>query len=98
MSSGNPTAAEESLISRIFALADPQDLGIITGDAAVNVLSGANLANTVLGEIWAIADKDNNGFLTRKGVAAAIRLIGHAQNGEVLSEALLEKREFCILY
>lgn len=89
----NPTPAEASTISQLFALGDAQGLGIITGDVAVKLLSGANLSHTVLGEVWAIADKDNNGFLTKSGVAAAVRLIGYAQRGEAVSEALLETRE-----
>ncbi|KAF8510211.1 hypothetical protein BU17DRAFT_55537 [Hysterangium stoloniferum] len=90
MASFNPTPAEIALTSLIFAAADPQKLGIITGDAAVNILSGANLSHTVLGEIWAIADKDNNGFLTRKGLSIALRLIGYAQQGETVKEVLVD--------
>jgi epidermal growth factor receptor substrate 15 len=93
MASFNPTPAEISLTSQIFAVADPQKLGIITGDAAVNSLSGAHLPHAVLGEIWAISDKENNGFLTRRGVSIALRLIGYAQQGVPVEEALLDKRE-----
>jgi epidermal growth factor receptor substrate 15 len=93
MSTFSPTPGETALTSQIFTLADPQNLGIVTGDAAVKVLSGANLSHAVLGEVWGIADKDNNGFLTRKGVAIALRLIGHAQKGEPVAESLLDKRQ-----
>ncbi|KIJ29866.1 hypothetical protein M422DRAFT_36793 [Sphaerobolus stellatus SS14] len=91
MSSVSPTPAETSLISQIFTIADPQGLGIITSDAAVQILSGSNLPTSVLGEIWAIADQENNGFLTRKGAGIAVRLIGHAQKGENVNEELLAK-------
>ncbi|KAL5511429.1 hypothetical protein ACEPAH_4645 [Sanghuangporus vaninii] len=91
MSSFSPSTAELALVNNVFAVADPQKLGIITGDKAVEAFSGANLPPSVLGEIWTIADKENNGFLTRKGVAIALRLIGHAQKGEKVNESLLER-------
>ncbi|KAL5490092.1 hypothetical protein ACEPAI_4925 [Sanghuangporus weigelae] len=91
MSSFSPSTAELALVNNVFAVADPQKLGIITGDKAVEAFSGANLSPSVLGEIWAIADKENNGFLTRKGVAIALRLIGHAQKGEKVNESLRER-------
>jgi len=86
-----PTPAEVAYAAQIFESTDPQKLGIVTGDAAVPVLAGSNLSPDKLGEIWAIADNDNNGFLTRKGVTVAVRLIGWAQRGEAVSEALLAK-------
>ncbi|GJJ12460.1 hypothetical protein Clacol_006702 [Clathrus columnatus] len=92
MSTVNPTPEETSLISAIFSIADPQSLGIITGDAAVKVLSGANLSTSVLGEIWALSDQENNGFLTRNGVAVALRLIGYAQKGQSVSDPKLLKK------
>ncbi|KAF8556898.1 hypothetical protein OG21DRAFT_1408041 [Imleria badia] len=86
-----PTPAELALVNQIFAHADPKKIGILTGDVAVRVFGGAKLVPTVLGEIWNIADEDNNGFLTRKGVAVAVRLMGWAQKGEKISQALLSK-------
>lgn len=47
----------------------------------------------MLGDIWALADPENNGVLTRKGVAVTVRLIGWAQAGETPSEELIEKRK-----
>ena len=82
------------MVNTIFAKADSSKLGIITGDAAVKIFAGAKLPSTVLGEIWAIADKENNGFLTKKGAAIALRLIGHAQKGEQVKEALVEQRTY----
>ncbi|KAI8998893.1 hypothetical protein BD414DRAFT_136979 [Trametes punicea] len=86
-----PTPQEIALVNQIFAQADPQKLGVITGDAAVKVFSGSKLPPAVLAEVWNIADEDNNGVLTRKGVAVAVRLLGHAQRGERLSESLVNK-------
>lgn len=88
------TSAELSLVNQIFAQADKQKLGILTGDVAVKVFSGAKLPGSVLGEIWNIADEENNGWLSKKGAAKALRLIGHAQKGEKPSAALLNKRQF----
>ncbi|KAI0362741.1 hypothetical protein OH77DRAFT_1515924 [Trametes cingulata] len=86
-----PTPQELALVNQIFALADPQKLGVVTGDAAVKVFGGTKLPPSVLAEVWNIADEDNNGVLTRKGVAVAVRLLGHAQRGERVSEALVNK-------
>ncbi len=93
MSKFTPTPAEVALINHIFAQADTQKIGVITGDAAVKIFSGAKLSPTVLAEIWNVADEDNNGVLTRKGVGIAVRLLGHAQRGENVSDALVSKRE-----
>ncbi|KAJ6618280.1 hypothetical protein B0H10DRAFT_2030124 [Mycena sp. CBHHK59/15] len=90
-SSFTATAAELALVGQIFAHADPQKLGALTGEVAVRVFGGANLPPTVLGEIWQIADESNNGWLSQKGVAMAVRLMGHAQKGETVSPALLAK-------
>ena len=89
-----PSQAEVALTNKIFEKCDLQKLGIITGDTAVGLFNGSKLSAGVLGEVWGIADKDNNGFLTRKGVSIALRLMGHAQRGEHVSEALISKREY----
>jgi epidermal growth factor receptor substrate 15 len=90
-SSFAPTQDELGLVTQVFAIADPQKIGIVTGEAAVKVFTGAKLSPTVLGEIWNIADADNNGFLSKKGVAIALRLIGWAQKGEKVTAALVNK-------
>jgi epidermal growth factor receptor substrate 15 len=89
-----PTSAELALVNQIFAQADTQKIGILTGDVAVKVFQGAKLTPTVLGEIWNIADDDNNGFLTKKGVSIAVRLMGHAQKGQKVDKSLVNKRQF----
>ena len=90
----SPTPAETNIVNQIFTRNDPQKFGIITGEVAVKIFGGANLASSTLGEIWSIADADNNGFLTRKGVSVAVRLMGWAQKGETITEDLINKREF----
>ncbi|KAH7909145.1 hypothetical protein BJ138DRAFT_1156028 [Hygrophoropsis aurantiaca] len=86
-----PSPAELTLVNQIFAQADTQKLGILTGDVAVKIFGGAKLSPSVLGEIWSLADDDNNGFLTKKGVAIAVRLMGWAQKGEKVAQTLLSK-------
>lgn len=88
-----PTPAELAYVAQVFNSADPDKVGIITGDAAVALFAGSDLSLETLSEIWAIADHDNDGFLARKGVAAAVRLIAWAQLGEPISESLLERSE-----
>lgn len=68
----------------------------MSGEVAVKVFSGAKLAGSVLGEIWNIADEENNGWLSKTGTAKALRLIGHAQKGSKVSHILLTKCEFHI--
>lgn len=92
MSVFSPTPAETALVNQIFAQSDPQKLGVITGDVAVRVFGGAKLPPTVLGEIWNIADEDNKGWLSKKGVSVAVRLIGLAQKGEKITPASVNKR------
>jgi epidermal growth factor receptor substrate 15 len=95
-SSFSPTPGELALTNAIFAKADTQKLGILTGDVAVEAFSGSKLAPTVLGEIWGMSDKENQGFLTRKQVAVAVRLMGWAQKGEPVSEALIDRRAYLL--
>lgn len=87
----NPTSAELNLANQVFVKADPGKLGVVTGEAAVKLFSGAKLPGPVLGEIWSIADEDNNGWLSKKGVTVALRLIGWAQSGEKVTSALIGK-------
>ena len=88
-----PSRAEIDLTNKIFDKCDPKQLGILTGEIAVQVFLGAKLSDAVLADVWDIADKEGNGFLTRKGVSAALRLMGHVQRGKPVSKALLSERE-----
>ncbi|PWY99364.1 hypothetical protein BCV70DRAFT_206986 [Testicularia cyperi] len=78
---------ERSAFAYLFNLADPERTGIVTGDAAVAFFAKSKLPPAVLGQIWAIADSANNGFLTPPSFSIALRLIGHAQRGESITEA-----------
>ena len=87
-----PTPAEVALVNQIFARGDTQKLNALTGDKAVGIFNAASLPEATLGDIWAIGDPENNGFLTRAGCAKVIRLIGWAQHGEAnIGDHLLEK-------
>ncbi|RXW24903.1 hypothetical protein EST38_g952 [Candolleomyces aberdarensis] len=86
-----PTQAETTLVHQVFQYADPQKLGVVTGEAAVKIFDGSKLSPAVLAEIWGLADDENNGWLSKKGVAKAVRLIGWAQQGRKLSVELLDK-------
>jgi epidermal growth factor receptor substrate 15 len=89
----SPTHAELALVNKIFAQNDPRKFGVITGDVAVKIFGGAKLPPSTLGDIWTLSDTDNNGFLSRKGVTVAVRLIGWAQKGEQVSQDLVDKRK-----
>ena len=88
----SPSPQELAIVSQIFASADPSKLGVITGDAALKIFAGTKLSPIVLSEIWDIADQDNKGWLSKKNVAVAVRLISWAQKGEKVSADLLSKR------
>ncbi|KAG8779755.1 hypothetical protein FRC12_023852 [Ceratobasidium sp. 428] len=85
------TAQEQQVIKAVLAKADTQDLGVVTGDEAVKVFAGSGLPPTTLGEIWQLADTDNNGFLTEVGLGIALRLIGWAQAGEKPKKELFSR-------
>lgn len=84
-----PSGPETALANAIFAQADHQNLGILTGDVAVRIFTGAKLPQAALHEIWNIADEENNGWLSKKSTALALRLIGHAQRGQRVSKNLI---------
>ncbi|KAF9467785.1 hypothetical protein BDZ94DRAFT_1247709 [Collybia nuda] len=84
------TEEEEILVSRIFARAGDQTLGIITGDAAVEIFAETvDLPPAVLGIIWNVADEEHSGNLTERGLAVAVRLIGWAQSGKEVTPGLV---------
>jgi len=87
-----PTPGEVALVNQLFLHGDTQKLNALVGDKAVSIFKAANLPEATLGDIWAIGDPENNGFLTRAGCSKVVRLIGWAQHGEVnIGEHLLEK-------
>ncbi|KAJ7367966.1 hypothetical protein DFH08DRAFT_829924 [Mycena albidolilacea] len=86
-----PSAEEEALVAHLFSQGGPHKLGVLTGEAALELFSRTNLSPEVLGGIWAIADKDAHGWLSQAQTAVAVRLIGWAQAGVKATPELLEK-------
>jgi epidermal growth factor receptor substrate 15 len=85
--------AELALVSQIFVRAGGQASGVVSGDAAVDIFATkVGLAPGVLSTIWNLADQENTGHLTRKGVTIAIRLIGWAQSGAKVTPDLVNIR------
>ena len=83
------SAAEQPVFAQLYAKADPTQSGVVTGDAAVRFFEGFRLPTLTLGQIWSIADSDNNGFLTPNTFSVALRLIARAQRGESVSPAVV---------
>jgi epidermal growth factor receptor substrate 15 len=86
---------ERAYFDQLFAAVDNQDSGVLAGQDALPLLMAANLPQQTLGEIWAIADPDNNGFLTRESWYKAARLVGWLQKGgkTTVDEALASQGE-----
>ncbi|OCF41630.1 hypothetical protein I317_04540 [Kwoniella heveanensis CBS 569] len=72
---------EKQYYDQLFAVVDKDNTGILPGQDAYPFLTSSNLPTGTLGEVWAIADPDNNGFLTKDGWYRAARLIGWLQKG-----------------
>lgn len=85
---------ELMLVNRIVLQTNSQDSGFISAEKAVNIFERTGLSTSILHEIWNIVDEDDDGKLSEREMAAAVRLIGWAQSGERVSEALLERRTY----
>ncbi|KAH7100101.1 hypothetical protein BKA62DRAFT_264382 [Auriculariales sp. MPI-PUGE-AT-0066] len=85
----DPTRSELALANSIFLRADAAERDIISSDTAFAVFTRSRLPPRELGEIWAIVIRDNTGYVTRREVALALRLIGWAQSGKHLHQSLL---------
>ncbi|KAF2836967.1 hypothetical protein M501DRAFT_1018373 [Patellaria atrata CBS 101060] len=77
----NLTPEEKRVFGALFAQADTEKIGVVTGEVAVKFFERTKLAPAVLGEIWQIADTENRGLLTSAGFCQVLRLIGHYQAG-----------------
>ncbi|KAG7811613.1 hypothetical protein KL921_001879 [Ogataea angusta] len=84
------TADEKKFYSQIFKTLDLKHTGLLSGLSVKPLLEASNLSPPVLGEIWNVADPDNKGSLDQFGFCVAMRLIGHVQNGAVLSPELAQ--------
>ena len=94
-----PTAEENKLLDRLFALGDVQDSGMmISAESAASLLAGSGLSSSTLADIWDIANVEDHPGLHRQSLGVALRLIGHAQNGAIVDVYLVSERmipHFC---
>ncbi|KAF9354706.1 hypothetical protein BGX26_007469, partial [Mortierella sp. AD094] len=81
---------EKQLYGQLWAAADRDNNGFITGADAVPFFAKSGLSPQILGEIWVLADADNKGVLGQQGFSIALKLIAHAQNGKTPSPALID--------
>lgn len=77
----NLTPDEKRAYGYLFSQADKDQLGVVTGENAVNFFERTQVSPNVLGEIWQLADTENRGLLTKPGFCMVLRLIGHYQAG-----------------
>ncbi|KAG5357746.1 putative calcium-binding protein [Yarrowia sp. B02] len=84
----NLTPEEKKLYGSLFKTADKESVGIVTGEDAKVLFQKSSLSPAILGEIWQLSDTENAGFLNQIGFSTALRLIGHAQNGQRVSAQL----------
>lgn len=83
--------AERIAFDYLWPRADPEQTGVLIGEEAVKFFEPSKLPPSVLGQIWSISDSDNVGFLTADGFGTALRLIGHAQQGDTVTPALVSR-------
>ncbi|MCJ1353862.1 MAG: hypothetical protein MMC33_003849 [Icmadophila ericetorum] len=88
----NLSPEEKRLFGQVFAAADTENIGVVTGDVALKFFpERTKLPSETLGEIWQIADTEDKGFLTPAGFGIILRLIGYAQAGRPVSAELALK-------
>jgi hypothetical protein len=81
---------ELNLANQILLLSDCQG-GVLKADAAIHTFQRSGLSQTILRDIWNMADENASGDLTIVQLGAAIRLMGWVQAGEPLEGSLLTK-------
>ncbi|GMR36955.1 hypothetical protein PMAYCL1PPCAC_07150 [Pristionchus mayeri] len=75
----------ESLYQRL----DPSGAGIVTSGPVVELLKTSGLPTQLLGLIWEEADYAKRGYLDKRGVFIALKLVAAAQSGQSPSSASL---------
>ncbi|KAF9582078.1 hypothetical protein BGW38_000675 [Lunasporangiospora selenospora] len=76
---------EKQVYGQLWAAADTDNSGFITGADAVPFFSKSGLSQ----QIWMLADAEGKGVLGQQGFSIALKLIAHAQNGKTPSSALI---------
>ncbi|KAJ9096767.1 hypothetical protein QFC21_005037 [Naganishia friedmannii] len=88
---GQFSPQEQAYYNKLFDGVDKEKLGVLPGDASITFLLTSGLPQRTLGEIWALCDPNNTGYLTRDGWWKACRLIGWAQKGEPIKAELTSR-------
>ncbi|GJJ72476.1 epidermal growth factor receptor substrate 15 [Entomortierella parvispora] len=83
------SAREKQVYGQLWAAADKDNSGFITGADAVPFLAKSGLSPQVLGQIWLLADSEDKGVLGQQGFSIAVKLIAHVQNGKTPSLSLI---------
>ncbi|KAF9905012.1 hypothetical protein EC991_002075 [Linnemannia zychae] len=83
------TTREKQVYGQLWAAADTDQSGFITGADAVPFFAKSGLSPQILGQIWVLADTENKGVLGQQGFSVAVKLIAHAQSGKTPSPALI---------
>lgn len=73
------TQEESTFYSNQFKSLDKENLGIVTGESVRPLFAGSGLSQNVLGQIWALVDINNKGFLNESEFFAALRSIAILQ-------------------
>ena len=90
MQTFSATEEELELSTQIFVTRGCNgDDGALQGDQAKEVFNRSALPFTTLRDIWNMSNENGNGVLSKHEMAKALRLMGWAQAGEMLSEKLL---------
>lgn len=87
------TPEEKSYYEPLFRQCDPKNQGFIPGETAKDILIKSNLPPVILGQIWQLADPQNNGYLDKNGFFLALRIIGKVQSGNQLTASIGETRK-----
>jgi len=97
-----PTQGELSVVAAILdyershfgTLSNLGEIPQIASINAVEILQRSGLSYEQLAHIWTLADEDEDGNLSEKELAIAVRLIGWAQSGKPISRSLVN---YCML-
>jgi epidermal growth factor receptor substrate 15 len=85
----NLTPEEVYIYQQLFTYADETKKGLISGQQAVQFFAKSKLPSPVLGEIWQIADNQDEGRLNKDQFYVALKLIALAQSGKQTSLVML---------
>uniref|UniRef100_A0A7S4WDN0 Calmodulin n=1 Tax=Alexandrium monilatum TaxID=311494 RepID=A0A7S4WDN0_9DINO len=68
---------------QLLSFADPSGRGVMEGGECARFLYGSGVPQDVLRRVWEIADRHGQGFLNTEGFFVALRLVAHAQAGQI---------------